>query len=135
MIRRLTEQDHGDALTLYGELIGTTPVEQGAKRFSEILTHSGTTLWGAEREERIVSMATLHLLPNMTYRGRPYALVENVVTLRAFQGQGLGRAVMQALMSDAWQADAYKIMLLTGKSIGASGFYEKLGFTETKNSP
>ena len=73
-------------------------------------------------------MATLHLLPNLTYTGRPYALVENVVTLRAHHGQGLGRAVMQAVIAQAWAADAYKIMLLTGQSNTAKGFYLKLGF-------
>ena len=74
-------------------------------------------------------MATLHLLPNMTYGGRPYGLVENVVTLSAMQGQGLGRAVMEAVIAAAWEADAYKIMLLTGKEAGAKGFYYKLGFS------
>ena len=34
-------------------------------------------------------MATLHLLPNLTYGGWPYALVEIVVTRRAHHGQGL----------------------------------------------
>jgi GNAT superfamily N-acetyltransferase len=65
----------------------------------------------------------------MTYEGRPYAVIENVVTLKRCQGQGLGRMVMQAAIDAAWVAGAYKVMLLTGKSLGAKGFYEKLGFT------
>jgi hypothetical protein len=29
----------------------------------------------------------------------------------------------------AWAADAYKIMLLTGRTAGARGFYERLGYS------
>ena len=57
-------------------------------------------------------------------------LVENVVTLQAFQGRGLARDVMTALIKAAWAADAYKIMLLTGRKQGARGFYRKLGFRD-----
>ena len=38
------------------------------------------------------------------------------------------RGVMNALIEAAWAADAYKIMLLTGRRAEARGFYEKLGF-------
>ena len=74
-------------------------------------------------------MVTLHILPNMTRGGRPYALVENVVTLAAYRGQGYGRRVMQAAIAAAWAADCYKIMLLTGKTSAARGFYDALGFS------
>jgi GNAT superfamily N-acetyltransferase len=58
-----------------------------------------------------------------------FGLVENVVTLRAFQSQGFGRGVMAMLIHAAWEAGAYKIMLLTGVEAGAYEFYEKLGFS------
>ena len=65
----------------------------------------------------------------MTFSGRPYALIENVVTLNSHRGQGCSRAVMQEAAQRAWRAGAYKIMLLTGQDAGARGFYEKLGYT------
>ena len=64
----------------------------------------------------------------MPYGGRPYGLIENVVTLAPHRGQGLGRAVMQALIAAADVADAYKIMLLTGQGRDAKGFFLALGF-------
>ncbi len=64
----------------------------------------------------------------MTYGGRPYCLAENVVTLKAYQGRGFGRKVMNALRDAAWEANAYKIMLLTGQDRGTKGFYESLGY-------
>lgn len=64
----------------------------------------------------------------MTQGGRPYALIENVVTHAAHRGTGQGRRVMTAVIDAAWNADCYKIMLMTGRSAEARGFYEKLGF-------
>lgn len=131
LYRTLRPGDFDDALALYRELSGTRPVadgEFGRDCFRQILYREGTAIHGAETDGRVVSMATLHLMPNMTYGGRPYALVENVVTLKTHQGQGIGRGVMNALIDTAWAADAYKIMLLTGRRAEARGFYEKLGF-------
>ncbi len=133
LYRPLIAADYPDALCLYKELVGTIPVPEGNKgaaRFADILQHPGTTIWGAELDGGIASMATLHILPNMTFSARPYCLVENVVTLRALQGRGLARGVMDSVRQAAWAAGAYKIMLLTGKSLGAKGFYEKLGFSD-----
>jgi GNAT superfamily N-acetyltransferase len=130
-IRHLDTRDFEDVVVLYKELVGKIPVldgRQGQERFSEIISHPGTVIMGAELDDRIVSIATMHLLPNLTHDGRPYCLVENVVTLRSHRGLGLGRRVMTALMDEAWSVNAYKIMLLTGKNAGAKGFYEKLGF-------
>ena len=58
----------------------------------------------------------------------PYALIENVATARAAQRQGLGRLVMETAAEAAWARNAYKIMLLTGQTLGARGFYERLGY-------
>jgi GNAT superfamily N-acetyltransferase len=131
IFRKLIASDFEDAVALYKELSNLNPVadgETGAVQFRKILRFEGTTIYGAEVDGRIVSMATLHVLPNMTQSGRPYCLVENVVTLQTHQGRGLGRGVMNSLIQAAWDADSYKIMLLTGKARTANGFYEKLGF-------
>lgn len=127
--RKLIAADYADALLLYEELIGEVGVASQTQ-FIEVLNHKGTSIWGADQSGKIVSIATLHLLPNMTYDGRPYALIENVVTLKTKQKQGFGRGVMTAIINAAWDADAYKIMLLSGKNTGAKGFYEALGFSD-----
>ncbi len=133
MHRELEPSDYDDAFALYRELVGDIPLAEGPagrERFREIVEHPGTTIWGAELGGKVVSMATLHVLPNLTFGGRPYCLIENVVTLRSHQGQGLARGVMNAVVEAAWRAGAYKIMLLTGKAFGTKGFYEKLGFSD-----
>ncbi len=126
--RRLVEADAEDALLLYNELTLGPPAENTGG-FLQVITHPGTSVFGVLVADRLVSMVTLHLLPNVLWNGRPYALIENVVTARDMQKRGLGRRAMQAAIDAAWAADAYKIMLMTGQKRGAKGFYEALGFS------
>ncbi|MEL6218731.1 MAG: GNAT family N-acetyltransferase [Pseudomonadota bacterium] len=133
-VRAARSTDYEAVLALYRELMGENPVIEGAngeRRFAEVLAHPGTTLFVAEEDGAVVSVATLHVLPNMTFGGKPYALVENVVTLARCQGRGLGTQVMEHLIEAAWGAGCYKIMLLTAQGYGARDFYAKLGFSDT----
>ncbi len=135
MIRTATYDDYDAMVRLYDEFGGTVPAiggPRGRTRWREIIDHPGTTVFVFDQGGRPVATAVLHILPNMTYEGRPYALIENVITAKAHRRGGLGRRVMQATIDAAWAADAYKIMLLTGRNRpgrGALGFYESLGFT------
>ncbi|MEO0666462.1 MAG: GNAT family N-acetyltransferase [Pseudomonadota bacterium] len=128
MIRAFTAADADTALTLYRHLVGDQPVA-GHAAFARLIAHPGTRVLGAWAGEVAQAMVTLHILPNMTHGGRPYALIENVVTHAEHRGVGHGRQVMEAAVSAAWAADCYKIMLLTGRTAQARGFYEALGFS------
>lgn len=127
-VRPLTRADAAQALTLYNELtVGPRAMDPNA--LGPVLDHPGTQVLGAFVDDRLVAMATLHLLPNVVWNGRPYALIENVVTLAAFRGRGFGRKVMEAAIDCAWAAGTYKIMLMTGIGREAVGFYEAIGFS------
>ncbi len=125
--RALTRDDHAAAAPLLELLSDGTPLGDIAA-FDAIITHPGTTIFGSFDAQRLTCVVTLHVLPNLTRGGRPYALIENVVTSPDHRNKGYARATMQAAIDAAWQADAYKIMLLTGQDTGALGFYESLGF-------
>ncbi|WP_298918007.1 GNAT family N-acetyltransferase [uncultured Roseobacter sp.] len=127
-IRALTPKDASALVALYNELT-SGPKTARADRIAAVMAHPGTTIFGAEENAAIVSMATLHILPNVTFDARPYALIENVATTQDYRMRGFGRGVMQAAVDEAWRQDAYKIMLLTGRKRGARGFYESLGFS------
>lgn len=135
--RPLTENDWPAATALYAQLNTKTPMRADATakaQFAKVLAHNGTTIFGAVSDGQVKAMVTLHLLPNVTYGGRPYGLIENVVTDEEARGQGLAKAAMTAALEAAWQADAYKVMLLTGLGNEAVGFYEKLGFSGTEKA-
>jgi len=115
-------------MNLYHDLVGDASMA-GPEGVTRVINHPGTQIFCVETLSGLAAMATLHLLPNVTQGGRPYALIENVVTSEVKRKQGFGRTVMCAVIDAAWTADAYKIMLMTGRSADAKGFYEKLGFS------
>ena len=127
-IRPLTKADAVNALALYSELTLGPPTEDPAA-FQAVLNHPGTTVFGAQVNEQLAAMVTLHVLPNVTWNARPYALIENVITSSAYRRRGLGRDVMQHAIQTAWKADCYKVMLMTGQKRGATGFYQAVGFS------
>lgn len=126
--RLLKPSDADQALVLYNELTVGPPAESTAG-FSVVLDHPGTHVLGVFAGADLAAMVTLHLLPNVLWNGRPYGLIENVVTRASHQRRGFGRQVMQGAIDAAWAANAYKIMLMTGQGRGATGFYESLGFS------
>lgn len=126
-LRPLTQSDWPDAEAHYWELTKSSAVGDDTV-FARVLSHPGTAVLGGECDGRIVSMVTLHILPNLTYGGRPYGLIENVVTAKAHRGQGLARAVMEFALQSATDQGCYKVMLLTGRGRDAKGFYEAVGF-------
>ena len=127
-LRALTPADWGAVEPLYKELTGNDAVA-GAEMFATVLAHPGTDVFGVVRDGQVLAMATLHILPNMTYGGRPYGVIENVATRAAMRGQGLGRQVMAHTVEAARTGGCYKVMLLTGRARDARGFYEAVGFT------
>lgn len=126
MIRFLTAKDAENACALLTHL---TPDIAAPSAFARLIDHPGTFVAGAHSSGELISMATLHLMPNMTQGGRPYGVIENVVTHPDHRGKGHMRGVMAHLHKQAWKNDAYKIMLMTGRDTGAKGFYEKLGYS------
>jgi len=126
--RTLNVADTAAAFSLYRDLVGDADLA-GPEQFALLLAHPGTVVWSAWDGAHIRAMATLHILPNVTQGGRSYALIENVVSHRKHRGAGYGRQVMDAAIKAAWSAGCYKIMLLTGRTAEARGFYERFGFS------
>ena len=91
-----------------------------------------TVLLGLLHDE-LVASCTLIVIPNLTNGGKPYGLIENVVTHAGYRGQGYGTSILHAAAKAAWDAGCYKVMLLTGsKQLSTLKFYENAGFDQTK---
>lgn len=127
-LRPLRRSDAAAALGLYTELT-LGPRTQSPEAFYAVLDHPGTSVFGVFNEAKLAAMVTLHLLPNVTWDARPYGLIENVITQKSQRRQGYGRAVLSHAIAQAWAADAYKVMLMTGQKRGAQGFYHAVGFS------
>lgn len=85
---------------------------------------------GAYWNGSLAATCTLIVIPNLTRGGRPYGLIENVVTHPDYRRRGLGTAVLEHALQTAWEWGCYKVMLLTGsKNEATLRFYEQAGFT------
>lgn len=121
LYRHLAPDDKPPSRALAGEIF---------TRFSAL---EGSAILLGETEGRLVSSCTLAIIPNLTRGGRPYGLIENVVTHGDFRNRGFGKAMLDAASDKAWGAGCYKIMLLTGSQRPKTlAFYRKARFEQSK---
>ena len=105
------------------------PEPLAVQRWNAMLVHPGFTCIVGLHDGQVVTSCCLAVIPNLTRGGRPYALIENVVTHEAFRRRGCGRAILQDALRRAWAAGCYKAMLLTGsKRPETHRFYQSCGF-------
>ncbi len=100
------------------------------KVFEEIIESTYLNLIVAEDDGILLGSCYLNIIPNMTRGGRPYAVIENVITDEKYRNQGIGKAMMNEAINKAWRAGCYKIMLLTGRNNESTHrFYQRCGFS------
>ncbi|MFT4028575.1 MAG: GNAT family N-acetyltransferase [Protaetiibacter sp.] len=132
MIRAASPDDFDAIVRLYRQLQPEDPVLlDGRDRaaFDTILETPGLTLFVDERDGRVVATTYLNVIPNITRRASPYAVIENVVVEESLRGTGIGKQIMAATLDAAWSAGCYKAMLLTGsKAASTHAFYRSCGF-------
>ncbi|MBU8537896.1 GNAT family N-acetyltransferase [Falsiroseomonas tokyonensis] len=133
VIRPARAEDLPGMLELYRHLSpdNAPPAPAVAEAAWQALLQSGlTTVFVAAEAGRPVASCTLVVVPNLTRGGRPYAVIENVVTHADFRRRGLGHGVLRAALDAACAADCYKVMLASGSKQEATlRFYEAAGFT------
>lgn len=139
-LRRLGPDDLEQLVGLYQHLydVDLPEVAPGARVavWDEILRDEAQHYLGAFVGDRLVASAFAVVVPNLSRGGRPFAIIENVVTDPEHQRHGHGRAVIDALVEHAFGAGCYKVMLQTSiVRDGAHVFYESLGFrSDTKRA-
>ena len=107
--------------------------EDATAALDHMLRYEGSVVLVGTIGEALVTTCTLVVIPNLTRGGRPYALIENVVTHAEYRGLGFGRTVLGAAVERAWEAGCYKVMLMTGsKKPSTLVFYAAAGFEQSK---
>jgi ribosomal protein S18 acetylase RimI-like enzyme len=132
-IRRATEADLSDLLALYGQPDfnngRVTSLDQAKATLARMATYPDFAAYCAEIDGAVVGTFSLMVIDNLAHWGMASALVENVVVANGHQGEGIGRAMIQAAFRLAEEKGAYKVALSSNvKSTRAHEFYESLGF-------
>jgi len=97
--------------------------------WAEILANPMQTVLLGVADGRVVSTCVVIVVKNLTHSQRPYAIVENVVTLPEMRGSGYATAVLDAARDLARQNHCYKITLTTGTQKDSTmTFYRRAGY-------
>jgi GNAT superfamily N-acetyltransferase len=72
-------------------------------------------LWVATLKEQMIESGYLciAIMDNLVHHGSPAGIVEGVAVDPEFQGQGIGRQMMQVAMAQCRAAGCYKLCLST----------------------
>jgi len=135
IIRSVRSGDLENLLNLYNHLnpndLPLPSVDELESRWEQILNNSMHHLLVAETEGDLIGSCALTLAPNLTRGTRPYGFIENVVVHVDYRRRGIGTALLHRVMDIAWDAGAYKVMLMTSADSEYEHlhrFYEKAGF-------
>ena len=98
----------------------------------QIIETPGQHVFVLEVSGKIVGTAALSAVPNVSHRGTPYAIIENVVVDAKARSKGYGELLMRHVIEEARRAGCYKVSLTSSKRRAeAHRFYERLGFERT----
>jgi GNAT superfamily N-acetyltransferase len=138
VIRHATEKDIPRILELYRQLsfqpeqYRAAPVDDCRKVLRRMSEHPGYELLVAEDSGRVVGTTVLAILPGFAHGTAPFAVVEYVVVDEKYRSRGIGRQLMEYVMSLAKEAGCYKIILTSDlRRERAHKFYESLGFEDS----
>ena len=131
-VREVSETELPALLGLYTHLHPDDkmlPLEEATEIWTPMVQNPNQCVYGAYWNDALVSACTLIVTPNLTRGGRPYALIENVVTHSDYRRCGYATAMLKHALEAAWERGCYKVMLLTGSKTEATlRFYENAGF-------
>jgi len=109
------------------------PSDEDLHRIFEEIENSGGCVLGAFDEAQLVGTSTVNLCPNLSWSGRPYAIIENVIVDSNYRGQGIGKDLLRKAQQIALDSGCYKIAVMTGsKRDETLKFYEAAGFVGNK---
>ena len=135
-IRRAVHGDLPGLLDLYQHLApgdDRPGIEVADNILDRFMAYEGSAIFVGEVDGALVASCTLVVVPNLTRGGRPYGLIENVVTHRDFRKRGFGKRILDAATAAAWDAGCYKLMLMTGSRRPETlSFYLGAGFEQSK---
>lgn len=132
LCRTARADDLAALLPLYRELRPQDPPLPAADALAlwqRILADTRARVFVAEQAGMIASTCMLAWTESLAHAGKPFAVMEHVVTACALRGRGIGRALIAHALDYAWTQNCYKVLLLSGaQRAPAHRVYQSLGF-------
>ena len=109
------------------------PTPEQQRTIIQNIRNSGGRVIGAFIDNLLVGTCTLNICANLSWSGRPYGIIENVIIDYDFRGQGIGKQVLQFAVEKAEALNCYKVALMTGSNREeVLNFYASAGFSADK---
>jgi GNAT superfamily N-acetyltransferase len=109
-----------------GEVLSITDAEN---IFNKMLTYPNYKVYIVEIDYQVVGTFALLIMDNLAHIGTPSGIIEDVVVSKDFQGNGIGKLMMNFAMEKCREFGCYKMVLSSNlKRVEAHQFYENLGF-------
>jgi N-acetylglutamate synthase-like GNAT family acetyltransferase len=129
-IRDARFEDSAAIADLLGQL-GYPAIGNVVARRLERLVAAGDRTVVAEIDGRVVGLARLHVSSSLEY-DRPAAQLAALVVAEAHRGQGIGRALVEAMEAAARARGCGTFFLTTAEGrADAHAFYERIGLEHT----
>ncbi len=97
--------------------------------YSKIIA-AGGAVFGAYRGNKIVGTCTLNLCANLSWSGRPYAIVENIIVTSSERNKGIGKSLVLFARRMAESKNCYKVALMSApNNEDTVSFFRSAGFS------
>ncbi|GJM11604.1 MAG: hypothetical protein DHS20C12_00070 [Pseudohongiella sp.] len=103
--------------------------------YSKIIA-AGGAVFGAYRGSKIVGTCTLNVCANLSWSGRPYGIVENIIVTKSERGKGIGKSLLLFARRMAESKNCYKVALMsTPTDPETLSFFRSAGFSNEMTEP
>ena len=133
IISEATIENIPDVLKLYSQAdidnddILTVDEAQGI--FEKFNRYPKYSLYVAKIDNAIIGTFELLIMDNLAHKGKPSAIMEDVIVDMNYRSQGIGKKMVEFAMEISRKNGCYKLSLSSNlKRERAHKFYEKLGF-------
>lgn len=138
-IRPLRPSDIADIMQLHREL-GWNPAFQAdgstlKQRLEALITEESTLLLVAEFKGKVVGYIHGEIITYLLFAGREM-LVSELFVMESARGQGVGKALLSLIETEAVQQKCFRISVLNSRERESykRGFYPSLGYEERSHT-
>ena len=100
--------------------------------YSKIIS-AGGAVFGAYRGSRMAGTCTLNVCAKLSWFGRPYGIVKNIVVTKSERDKGIAKSLLLFARRMAANKNCCKISLMTEqRGLETASFYKSVGFFDER---